>query len=132
MKLLMGIILAIVAFVFVPGLFWIFAAGAVAYGLIVAVVGAIGLLVMIAFVMWPSISGWISKLRTEARIEQANRAFREKERLRIEALKASESWEDDSREATDARKSCSKCQMEMALFLKRCPSCGHQIKQPEP
>ncbi|WP_201216007.1 hypothetical protein [Pseudomonas sp. S32] len=126
MKLLMGILLAIIALVFVPGLFWILTAGAAAYGLVVIITGGIALVIMIACVMWPSIRGWLSSRRTDAKIEQANRAFREKEKTRLEAFEASDSFSDESWGDAGARKSCGKCQMEMPISSRRCPSCGHR------
>lgn len=127
MQLLMVLLLALIALILAPGLVWLFAAGAIAYGVVIAVGGILAFILMLACVLWPSIKSWKSKRDTDAKIREANRIFREKEEARIAAREVSNTPADDDCDTDGARKSCSQCQMEMFASSRRCPSCGHKV-----
>lgn len=132
MQLLIVLLLALIALILAPGLIWLFAAGAVAYGAVIAGGGILTFALMLACVLWPSIKSWKSKRNTDAKIREANRIFREKEEARIATHEALNTPADDDCETDGARKSCGRCQMEMLAVARRCPSCGHKVKPQEP
>ncbi|WP_296262004.1 MULTISPECIES: hypothetical protein [unclassified Pseudomonas] len=128
MQLLMVLLLALIALILAPALVWLFAAGAVAYGVVIAIGGMLTFTLMLAYVLWPLFKGWRSKRAIDSKIRQANRIFREKEEARIAAREASNtSLDDEDCDTNGARKSCSQCQMEMLMSARRCPSCGHKV-----
>lgn len=128
MQLLMVLLLALIAMILAPGLVWFFAAGAAAYGVIIAVGAIITFTLILGSVLWPAIRNWQSKRNTDAKIREANRIFREKEAVSRSAGNATllldgDEYADDG----DIRRSCGKCQMEMPANSRRCPSCGHKV-----
>ena len=81
MQLLIVLLLVLIVLILAPWLIWVLLAGAVAYGAIMAVAGAV-LVAALAFVFFrSSINDWLSKKRVSASIEEANRIYRVKERL---------------------------------------------------
>lgn len=92
MQLLIVLLLVLIVLILAPWLIWVLLAGAVAYGAIMAVAGAV-LVAALAFVFFrSSINDWLSKKRVSASIEEANRIYREKE----EARKAGVSYQPKS------------------------------------
>lgn len=133
MQLLMVLLLALIALALVPGLIWVFAAGAIAYGAVIAIGAIFTFILMAGCLLWPSVKSWKSKRNTAAKIKEANRIFREKEEIKIAAHGVSSATADIDDSGTDGvRKSCRKCQMEMFASSSRCPSCGHKVIPQEP
>ncbi|WP_434681368.1 hypothetical protein J3P77_09675 [Pseudomonas sp. R1-18] len=136
MQLVIVILLVLILLVLAPWMLFVFLAGALAYGTVVAAAGAIALAVGLIFVVVllfkEKISAFRSKSSIDAQIRSGNEIYRAKEAAR----QAEQAQKPASTPAQELQpepyrgrlRPCSYCQVEIAVGSLYCPSCGKQTK----